>query len=203
MKRCFTLSALLLTACLSAHADAIDTLNSFLKDVRSGRAAFTQTVTAPDGKRKKSSSGSFEFLRPNQFRFSYEKPFEQLIVGDGHKVWIFDPELMQASSRKLGEALGSTPVALLAGGNLARDFQLKAMPAESGLDWVQATPRQSENQIQQLRIGFRGKDLAAIEILDGFGQRTLMQFNAAQFNLSLTSERFRFELPKGADLIEQ
>lgn len=195
----------LLLALLAAPvwADAVQTLRDFSREVKSGRADFTQTVTAPDGKRKKTSSGSFEFQRPNQFRFVYAKPFEQLIVADGKKVWIYDPDLQQASSRRIDQALGATPAALLAGANLERDFELKALPDSQGLSWVLATPRQADGMLQNLRVGFKGKELAAIDVLDGFGQRSLLQFSGVNSNVPLSAERFRFVLPAGADLIEQ
>jgi outer membrane lipoprotein carrier protein len=186
-----------------AHADAVDALRDFARDVKSGKASFTQTVTSPDGKRKKVSSGSFEFQRPNQFRFAYAKPFEQVIVADGQKVWIYDADLNQASSRKLADALGATPAALLAGTNLERDFTLKALPSEGGIDWVQATPKQAESTIQSLKLGFKAKELAAMEIVDGFGQRSRLDFSAVQANVAVSAERFQFKLPAGADLIEQ
>lgn len=186
-----------------AHADAVDALRSFASEVKSGKANFTQTVTSPDGKRKKTSSGSFEFQRPNQFRFAYAKPFEQVIVADGQKVWIYDADLNQASSRKLADALGATPAALLAGTNIERDFTLKALPADGGLDWVQALPKQAESTIQSLKLGFKGKELAAMEIVDGFGQRSRLDFSTVQTNVPVPAERFQFKLPAGADLIEQ
>ena len=198
----FLLSMTLLFASV-AHADAVDALREFARDVKSGKANFTQTVTSPDGKRKKVSSGSFEFQRPNQFRFAYAKPFEQVIVADGQKVWIYDVDLNQASSRKLADALGATPAALLAGSNLERDFTLKAEPTVAGLDWVQAVSKQAESTIQSLRLGFRSKELAAMEIVDGFGQRSRMDFSAVQPNVPVAAERFQFKLPAGADLIEQ
>jgi outer membrane lipoprotein carrier protein len=201
MKRILvTLSFLLVSV---AHADAVDALRDFARDVKSGKANFTQTVTSPDGKRKKVSSGSFEFQRPNQFRFAYAKPFEQVIVADGHKVWIYDADLNQASSRKLADALGATPAALLAGTNLERDFTLKAQPSEGGVDWVQATPKQAESTIQSLKLGFKAKELAAMEIVDGFGQRSRLDFSAVQANVPVAADRFQFKLPAGADLIEQ
>jgi outer membrane lipoprotein carrier protein len=197
------LIALTLCAAGLAHADALDALRDFGRDVKSGKANFTQTVTSPDGKRKKVSSGSFEFQRPNQFRFAYAKPFEQVIVADGSKVWIYDADLNQASSRKLSDALGATPASLLAGNNLERDFTLKALPSEGGLDWVQAVAKQSESTLQSLRLGFRGKELAAMEIVDAFGQRSRLDFTAVQANAAVPAERFQFKLPAGADLIEQ
>ena len=113
----------------AAQADAVDTLRAFTRDVKTGSASFTQTVTSPDGARKKTSSGSFEFSRPNRFRFAYSKPFEQLIVSDGSKVWLHDIDLNQVSVRLLDQALGGTPAALLAGGSLEKDFELAAQVA--------------------------------------------------------------------------
>ncbi len=194
--------ALLCTAGL-AQADALDALKAFVRDAKTGQANFTQTVTAPDGLKKKTSSGSFEFARPNRFRFSYAKPFEQVIVADGQKVWIYDSDLNQASSRKLSQALGATPAALLAGGSLEKDFDLKPAPDKNGLAWVEAVPRAKDGALQSVRIGFRGGELAAIEIFDAFGQTSLLQFSQMTTNLPLAAERFRFVVPPGADVIEQ
>jgi outer membrane lipoprotein carrier protein len=195
--------ALLMACAAPARADSVDTLRDFVRDVKTGRSTFTQTVTAPDGVKKKSSSGSFEFARPNRFRFAYAKPFEQLIVADGRKVWIYDADLNQVSARKLSNALGATPAALLAGGSLEIDFDLAAMPAKDGLDWVKATPKAKDGAFQSVLIGFRGKDLAAVEIVDSFGQRSLLQFAQLAPNVAIAPERFVFTVPPGADVIEQ
>jgi outer membrane lipoprotein carrier protein len=203
--RALRLAATLATACLcgSAWADAVDTLRGFVRDVKSGRAAFTQVVTSPDGAKKKTSTGSFEFARPDRFRFAYAKPFEQLIVADGQKVWIWDPDLKQASSRKMAAALGATPAALLAGGSLDAEFDLAPLPAKDGLDWAAATPKQKDGMFQALRVGFRGKDLAAVEIVDSFGQRSLLSFTQWAPNAPIAPEQFRFVPPPGADVVEQ
>ncbi|MFT3822234.1 MAG: outer membrane lipoprotein chaperone LolA [Rubrivivax sp.] len=187
----------------AAHADAVDTLREFVRDVKSGRAAFTQTVTSVDGAKKKTSSGSFEFQRPNRFRFAYAKPFEQLIVADGSKVWIYDADLNQASSRKLAQALGSTPAALLAGGSLDADFTLKAESPQGGLDWALAIPKAADGSFKSMKVGFKGKELAAVEIVDNFGQRSLLQFSGFAANASIAPEQFRFTPPAGADVVEQ
>lgn len=199
----FLLLAWVLVLSSSAWADAAQTLREFVRDVKSGKAAFTQTVSSADGARTKTSSGSFEFLRPNRFRFNYTKPFEQLIVADGQKVWIYDTDLNQASSRKLTQALGATPAALLAGGSLEQDFVLSSDPSRDGLDWALATPRAKDGPFQQLRVGFRGKSLAAVEILDSFGQRSVLQFSRFEPNLPFAADLFRFTPPAGADVIEQ
>lgn len=198
-----TVTALALAASGLARADAADTLRAFVRDVKTGTATFTQTVTSADGARSKTSSGSFEFSRPNRFRFSYAKPFEQQIVADGQKVWIFDADLNQASSRKLAQALGSTPAALLAGGNLETDFTLSAQPAQGGLEWALATPKAADGAFKSMRVGFDGKTLAAVEIVDSFGQRSLLRFGGFVANAPVAAEAFRFVPPAGAEVVEQ
>lgn len=195
-------AALLLGAAGAARADALESLRDFVREAKTGRAAFTQTVTSPDGAKKKASSGSFEFSRPNRFRFEYRKPYEQLIVGDGQKVWIFDADLQQASSRPLSQALGSTPAALLAGGSLDKDFNLSNLPAAQGLEWVQALPRDKESAFQSLRVGFKGRSLAAIEIVDSFGQHSRLDFNDLATNVPVAPDDFKFVPPKGVAVVE-
>ena len=202
MKRLFAALALG-AAAIAAHADAVDTLRDFIRDVKTGRAQFTQTVTSPDGAKKKTSTGSFEFSRPNRFRFVYAKPFEQVIVADGQKVWIYDADLNQASSRPFSSALGATPAALLAGGALDKDFELAPLPAKDGLAWVQATPKAKEGAFKSVRIGFRGKDLATVEIVDAFDQRSLLQFSQFAAGVPVPADAFQFTPPPGADVIEQ
>lgn len=187
----------------AVQADPLETLRDFTRDAKTGRANFSQTVSAPDGLKKKTSSGSFEFARPDRFRFSYTKPFEQQIVADGRKVWLYDLDLNQVTVRAMSQALGATPASLLAGGAMDKDFELINAQPKDGLDWVQATPRQKEGAtVQTLRIGFRGKTLAALEIVDAFGQRSLLQFSAVELNPKLADETFRFVPPKGVDVIE-
>lgn len=194
---------LLLLMSTSARADAVAALRDFVRDVKSGRAGFTQTVTSVDGGRTKVSRGSFEFARPNRFRFEYTVPFQQQIVADGTKVWIYDADLNQASSRRIAQALGSTPAALLAGGSLEQDFSLSAAPSQGGIDWVLATPRVTDGTIRSMRVGFRGQELAAVEITDSFGQRSLLQFSGFAANVAVSPGQFRFVPPAGADVVEQ
>ena len=194
----------LLAACLAlpARADAVQSLRDFVREVKTARGAFTQTVTSPDGRRKV-SSGTFEFARPDRFRFTYTRPFEQSIVADGQKVWIHDPDLRQATSRRQTQALGATPAALLAGAALERDFTLSAEPARDGLDWVLATPRQPDGTVRSLRAGFRGRDLVALEVQDAFGQRSLLQLADVRTQVVLAPDAFRFLPPPGTDVLEQ
>lgn len=201
----FVLCACLLAGANAAQADAADALREFVRDAKNGRAAFTQVVTSPDGAKKKASSGSFEFARPNRFRFTYAKPFEQVIVGDGQKLWLYDVDLQQASVRPMDKALGATPAALLAGAALDKDFELRSLPSAQGLEWVQATPREKDNaaNLQSLKVGFKGKTLAAIELIDGFGQRSLLSFSDLATNIAQTADAFRFVPPKGVEVLTQ
>ncbi|MFN0182511.1 MAG: outer membrane lipoprotein chaperone LolA [Aquabacterium sp.] len=193
----------LVGAALPAQADAVDTLREFTRDSRTGSAAFTQVVTSTEGGRRKSSAGRFEFSRPDRFRFDYRKPFEQTIVGDGARLWLHDLDLNQVTVRPLKGALGASPAALLAGASLEREFDLQAQPARDGLNWVQATPKVAEGTVRLLRVGFRGRVLAALEIEDAFGQRSRLDFTDVQVNPRLADDTFRFTPPKGADVIEQ
>ena len=203
MMRRILLAAACLLAMGAAHADAVQLLRSFVQDVRSGQAHFEQTVTAPDGARRKASSGSFEFSRPDRFRFDYTKPYPQLIVGDGKRVWVHDPDLNQVTVRPFDQALGATPAALLAGTSLERDFVLSDEPARDGLVWARATPRSADSAFQWMAVGFRGSTLAAVEILDRFDQRTVLRLDRFEANAVLAAERFRFTPPPGADVLAQ
>jgi outer membrane lipoprotein carrier protein len=202
----FALSALT----LAAHAGALESLENFVRTAKTGRSDFTQVITSPgrDGgaARTKTSSGYFEFQRPNRFRFEYLKPFQQTIVADGQTVWLHDKDLNQVSQRKQSKVLGSTPAAVIAASpdleTIKRDFDLQALPDKDGLQWLQATPKQKEGQMTGMKVGFRGDQLAALEIQDSFGQRSVLTFNNLQVNTAIAAESFRFTPPKGADVVQ-
>ncbi|HET7831885.1 MAG TPA: outer membrane lipoprotein chaperone LolA, partial [Gallionella sp.] len=133
---------LLFIAPLSAHAGAIEKLKSFIAATHSAQANFTQVVLDQSGKRIQNASGTMQFQRPGKFRWTYQKPYEQVIVGDGSKFWLYDVDLNQVTVKKLDAALGSSPAALLSGSNeIERGFVLKESGTQDGLDWLQATPK--------------------------------------------------------------
>src|SRR5450830_711671 len=152
-----------------AGAGGLNSLETFIKTVKTGRADFTQVVTAPakdaQAPRVKTSSGIFEFSRPNRFRFIYQKPFEQSIVADGQTLWLYDVDLNQVTARKQSLVLGSTPAALIASASdlhaLQADFTLANAPDKDGLQWVAATPKSKDGQLQSVRVAFRASDPAA------------------------------------------
>ena len=185
-----------------AGAGGIDELNAFLDGAKNGRATFRQTVVARSGRVPQLSSGTFAFARPGKFRWSYEKPFEQLVVGDGAKVWVYDRDLNQVIVRQLDAALGATPAALLAGDNaLERSFVLVDGGTADGLAWVEATPKSADSTFTKVRIGFRDQLPRAMELADAFGQTTRLQFDAFERNVALPADLFRFVPPAGADVV--
>lgn len=207
-----TTAAVLIATCAQwASADGLKSLEDFMKTAHSGRADFTQTVTAPpkDGQVQtpKQSSGSFEFQRPGRFKFVYKKPFEQTIVADGQTLWLYDVDLNQVTQRAQAQALGSTPAALLASAPdlaaLRADYQLQSQPEQDGLQWVLASPKAKDGQLKSVRVGFEGDRLAALDILDGFGQRSQIRFTGMQLNPALPAGTFQFKPPAGADLLKQ
>ncbi|MGE4243503.1 outer membrane lipoprotein chaperone LolA [Ramlibacter sp.] len=211
MKKAFASFVLAGVAALSsaAHAGALESLENFVKTAKSGRAEFTQVVTSPakDGQvRTRNSTGTFEFSRPNRFRFTYAKPFQQTIVADGKTLWLHDVDLNQVSQRSQEKVLASTPAALIAASSdlsaMRRDFDLQALPDANGMQWVQATPKQKEGQVHSVKIGFRGNDLAALDMMDGFGQRSVLTFTKMELNTSLPATAFVFTPPSGADLVK-
>jgi outer membrane lipoprotein carrier protein len=201
----------LAAAAAGAWAGGMESLEAFVKNVKSGRAEFTQTVTAParDGQaaRAKVSSGTFEFQRPGKFKFDYKKPFAQSIVADGETLWLYDADLNQVTQRKQSQALGSTPAALIAAAPdlraLQADFTLEAAPERDGLQWIKASPKNKEGQLQNVQVGFQGDALAALEILDSFGQRSVLKFSKVEVNPALPANTFQFKAPAGADVIRQ
>jgi outer membrane lipoprotein carrier protein len=187
---------------LVARADALAQLAAFQREVKSGRVSFTQTVTSPDGRKKRQTKGTFEFQRPNRFRFEYAAPEAQTLIGDGQKVWLIDPDLNQASSRPMSAVLGSTPVALLAGSQIGDGFKLSSDPVVDGVAWVLAIPKQADQGIQRLRIGLRGNLLVAMEIVDGLGQRSRLEFGPLEVNVPIAAERLKFVPTPGMDVVE-
>jgi outer membrane lipoprotein carrier protein len=205
------LAALLAICAVAVHASGLDSLESFLKNVKSGRAAFTQVVTSParqgEAPKTRTSTGTFEFARPKHFRFDYKKPFEQTIVADGQTLWLYDADLNQVTARKQDAVLGSTPAALIASasnlGTLQRDFDFQAAPDKDGMQWAVATPKNRDGQLNTMRVGFRGNELAQLEIVDGFGQRSVITFDKMELNVPIPAERFVFKAPQGAAVVRQ
>jgi outer membrane lipoprotein carrier protein len=201
-----TLLGLAALACVGiaceAYAATLDRLRAFVRETQTARAQFTQTVVDKNGRAMKSANGTFELSRPGKFRWSVEKPYKQLLVGDGQRVWVYDEDLNQVIVRKVGDALGGTPAALLSGNQeIESAFAWKDLPEADGLAWLGATPLAKEAAFSEIRIGFDAKGLAALEVVDAFGQKSLVRFTNVERNPKFASDYFRFSPPKGADVI--
>lgn len=191
----------------SAQADASTELREFVKNARTGSAEFTQIVIQPDGAKSKQSKGLFEFARPGRFRFTYQQPYSQVIVADGKRLWLHDIELHQVVSRAQSTALNATPAALLAGTDIETNYSLTNQQLINGVEWVMASPRfpnaTSDLMFERIKIGFKDKALAALEVTDTLGQRTLLTFEQVRINYKIDTKRFEFKVPSGVDLIQQ
>ncbi len=186
----------------SAHADAVERFKAFVRSTQSARADFEQKVHGRDGKVTQESSGSFVFQRPGRFRWTYAKPVDQLIVGDGERIWIYDRDLNQVTVRRLSRALGSTPAALLAGASeVEAAFELRDAGRRDGLEWLEATPKEREAGFERVRMAFGAAGLEAMELVDHFGHTTVLRFSRLQRNPKVDPAEFRFEPPKGADVL--
>lgn len=188
---------------LEAHASAIEKLKLFVAATHSAQANFTQEVQDKSGKRLQSASGAMQFVRPGKFRWEYRKPYEQLIVGDGKKFWLYDADLNQVTVRKLDAALGGSPAALLSGNNeIERGFVLKDLADRDGLEWLQAKPKSAETNFEKILMAFNAKSgLAVMELYDTFGHRTVLRFSELKNNPPLSPQLFTFVPPKGADVL--
>lgn len=200
MKRFVALFFALLS--LPTSAATLDTLKAFVKQTQTVRAQFTQKVLDKKLGAQQESSGRMELQRPGKFRWEYDRPYQQLIVGDGVKLWLYDPDLKQVTVKKLDLAIGGSPAALLAGqGDIEKHFNLKDLGKHGGHDWLEATPRDKESTFESVRMGFNGETLEIMELRDHFGQTTLIRFTNLERNPKLSAEAFRFTPPKGADVI--
>jgi len=196
------LLAMLLLPAGGALASGIEALRSFIAATASAQGEFKQQVYDRKHKLTQESSGTLAFQRPGKFRWTYAKPYAQLIVGDGAKVWVYDADLNQVTVRRLERALGSTPAALLAGSNdFERAFKVTEQGQKDGLDWVEALPREKDSNFETIRMGFGSSGLEVMELADSFGQTTVLQFTGLQRNPKLNAALFAFVPPKGADVI--
>ena len=185
-----------------ALASSLDRFSQFLSATQSAKGEFEQKVLDKGGKIVQQSRGTLAFQRPGKFRWTYVKPYAQLIVGDGTRVWIYDEDLHQVTVKRVDQALTSTPAALLAGNNEAmRAFRLSDQGEKDGLEWLEAVPRVKEGGFERVRMGFGSSGLEAMEFYDSFGQITLLRFTSLTRNPRLDPSTFRFSPPKGADVV--
>ena len=200
MKR-FLFASFLALFFSNSNAASVERFQSYLRTTQAARADFQQKVFDKSGKLVQESKGNFSFLRPGRFRWTYVKP-PQLIVGDGEKVWIHDADLNQVTVRRATRVLGATPAALLAGASdLAKSFELSEAGTKDGLEWLEAKPREKESGFDRIRLGMSVSGVEAMELVDHFGQTTVLRFSNMERNPQFEAGTFRFTPPKGADVL--
>lgn len=184
------------------QAASIAELQALLRNTSTARAHFAQIVLDQDLTVVQQASGVMAFARPGRFRWEYTKPYEQVIVGDGTRLWIYDKDLNQVTVRKLQGALGVSPAELLAGSNdIEKGYTLSTAGSEQGLEWLEAVPKNRDTVFERIRLGFGKAGLEAMELRDQFGQMTVIKFSAVERNTELPAGWFTFTPPAGADVI--
>lgn len=193
---------LLVALGLPARAAGVDLLRGFIAEVKGMKAEFSQLTVDGSGRTVQQATGSFQFQRPGRFRWTTVRPYDQLVVGDGRKVWLYDRELNQVTVKAMDDALGSSPAALLAGSNeLDRAYGFAQLPRKDGLEWIEATPTDPDSSFERMRIGFRKANPEVMELLDRLGQTTTIRFTRLERNPKLSPDTFRFTPPPGADVV--
>ncbi|MBI1944025.1 MAG: outer membrane lipoprotein chaperone LolA [Betaproteobacteria bacterium] len=186
----------------NANSSGLERFQSYVRTTQSGRADFEQRVFDKSGKLVQESKGSFTFLRPGRFRWTYGKPNPQVIVGDGERVWIHDPDLNQVTVRRVARAIGATPAALLSGStDIDKAFELSEAGDKDGYEWLEAKPRERESGFERIRLGLGVAGVEAMELIDHFGQTTVLRFSNVARNPQIDPGTFRFTPPKGADVL--
>lgn len=194
---------LLLSLGLQARAGGLDDFLAFNASTKTATARFEQQVHDRAGKVIERASGTFSFARPGKFRWTYDKPHKQVLVADGAKLWIHDPDLNQVTVKRIDRAISSTPAALLAGrDDITELFTLRDAGSADGLSWVEASPKAQDTGFERVRLGLRGRTLAAMELQDQLGGRTMLRFTELKANAPVAADAFTFVPPKGADVME-
>ncbi len=190
-------------AAATSHAGGLDDFLAFNSSTKSATARFEQQVFDRGGKTVERAEGTFAFARPGKFRWTYDKPHKQVLVGDGTRLWIHDPDLNQVTVKRMEGAISSTPAALLAGkDDITKLFTLKDAGSADGLAWVEASPKSQDTGFERVRLGLKARTLAAMELHDQLGGRTLLRFVDLKPNAAVSPQTFVFAAPKGADVIE-
>lgn len=185
-----------------ALADGVSSLRDFFNNTTTMRAQFSQVVNDKQGRKIQEVEGTMQLQRPNKFRWDYKKPYEQQIVSDGKQVFLFDSELQQVTIRDLSKTLGSSPAAMLAGGDaVEKSFTLKNATRKDGLTWVLAIPKDKESGFERVLLGFKADKLRKMELYDSFNHITHITFNEVERNPVLQDSTFLFTPPKGVDVV--
>lgn len=187
---------------VAAPAGGVARMHAFLEDVHSLKADFTQVVLDSNLKQVKQSTGTLSIKRPDRFRWDYAKPNPEVIVADGKRLWLYDVELQQVTVKPLNDTLAASPAVLLSGSNdVEKSFSVEDLGAKDGLEWVNLVPKVKDTDFENVRLGFKGDDVAVMELKDNLGDLTRITFSNLQRNVPVADDVFKFTPPKGADVI--
>lgn len=182
---------------------SLDALNYFFNEINTFEARFGQIVLDESLSEIDSSQGKMWIKRPGQFRWDYEPPEAQEIVGDGDNVWIYDIELEQVTVRSQDATLGKSPATLLArSGDLEESYEIQDIGSQGRYDWVNLIPKSEESGFVEIRIGFENNRLRLLELLDNLGQTTRILFIDLKENTPIAMTTFNFIAPNGVDIID-
>ena len=177
-------------------------MHAFLEDVHSLKADFTQVVLDSNLKQVKQSTGTLSIKRPDRFRWDYAKPNPEVIVADGKRLWLYDVELQQVTVKTLNDTLAASPAVLLSGSNdVEKSFSVEDLGEKDGLEWVNLVPKVKDTDFENVKLGFKGDDVAVMELKDNLGNLTRISFSKLQRNVAVADDTFKFTPPKGADVI--
>ncbi|OGT20940.1 MAG: outer membrane lipoprotein carrier protein LolA [Gammaproteobacteria bacterium RBG_16_57_12] len=187
----------------AAQADEVhDRLNRFYAEVKTMQAEFQQRVFDSAGGQMQEARGTFSLQRPGRFRWDYREPYTQLVLADGERLWMYDADLEQVTVKKMQGGLSATPAWLLSGSRpLDEEFTIRSLPERDGLSWVELQPRQASESFDQVRLGFDASHLRALEMVDGLGQTTRLDFSRLSINPKLAPALFTFTPPPGVDVV--
>ncbi|MDZ7662933.1 MAG: outer membrane lipoprotein chaperone LolA [Thiohalophilus sp.] len=194
-----TASLLLLPA-----AQAAPSIEDYFSNLDSFEARFVQRLFNAEQELEEESSGVIKIQRPDRFYLQYREPYEQLYIADGKKLWSYDTDLEQIIVKQQKNLLRDTPAMILSNPqNLQRQYRVAQYKSDDNLTWFRLTPKSSENQFEEVQLGFDSEQIRIMELKDGFGRITRLEFDDIRRNPSFTAETFRFTPPPGVDVIEQ
>lgn len=195
--------AIMLAPVYAAWSAGIDSLQRFYDQTRDLQTEFEQQQMDDSGAILQKSSGTFSLQRPQRFRWEYKLPYRQTMVSDGNSFWFYDVDLAQVTKRSVADALQGTPALLLSGGpTLKQQFKLEEQGSRNGLDWVRLTPRNTEGDFADIRLGLSGSQPKVMELRDNLGQLTRISFSRFKLNPGLKPDLFSFKVPAGVEVVE-
>jgi len=193
---------------LNVFAEGISDLNAFVNNVSSMSSEFSQVVLDKKGSKLQDVEGVMLFKRPNKFRWDYLKPYQNQIISDGDRLYMYDQDLRQVSINSIAKVGGSTPLLIIAGKNIEKYFTLKNIESQAGdessqnIKWVEAIPREEGAGFSKVMLGLTENKLSVMKIVDAFEHITTISFKNAKYNVSLSDNDFLFKLPNGVDVVQ-